>query len=112
MHPITLLIRWHELFGETPADIDPDLRRKRWEEWKALGKKSDAQGRKMVKVWSKGHDETCTNCAHKDKDWCTSFGLPCTVNPVLTYQHNMVGMACGGGGFEPKQLNIFNDKKL
>jgi hypothetical protein len=110
MHPITLTIRWHELFGETPSDITPEIRRKRWEEWKALGKKSDAQGRRMVKVWSKGHDEACTNCAHKDKDWCTAFGLPCTVNPVLTYQHNILGMACGGAGFEPKQLTIFNKK--
>lgn len=112
MQPITLTIRWHELFGEKPADITPELRRKRWEEWKALGMKSDAQGRKMVKVWSKGHDETCTNCAHKDKDWCAAFGLPCTVNPVLTFDDNIMGMACGGAGFEAKQLNIFNTKEL
>lgn len=109
MHPITLTIRWHELFGENPADITPELRRKRWEEWKALGNKTDAQGRRMAKVWSKS-DEKCTNCAHMDKDWCNAFGLPCTVNPVLTYRHNMIGMACGGAGFEAKQLNIFYTK--
>lgn len=112
MQPVTLAIRWHELFGDKPADINPELRRKRWEEWKALGMKSDAHGRRMVKVWSKDRDETCKGCAHRVKDWCNSFGLPCTVNPHLTFNDNIMGMACGGAGYEPKQLNIFNTKEL
>lgn len=112
MLPITLTIRWHELFGEKPADIDPDLRRKRWEEWKALGLKADAQARRMVKYWSVDHiEESCGGCAHRDKDWCNSFGLPCNVNPTLTFYDNILSMACGGAGYEPKQLNIFNTKE-
>lgn len=113
MEPVTLQIRWPELFGEKPQDIRPEDRRNRWEEWKKLGMKADAQARRMVKYWSNDNiDETCNNCAHKDKDWCTSFGLPCNVNPTLTFYDNLVSMACGGGGFEPKQLNIFNMKHL
>lgn len=109
--PVTLQIRWHELFGEKPVDITPEHRRKRWEEWKALGMKADAQVRRMVRVWSKERDETCKGCAHRSKDWCLSFGLPCTVNPHLTFNDNIMGMACGGAGYEAKQLTIFNTKE-
>jgi hypothetical protein len=109
MQQVTLQIRWPQLFGEKPADITPEIRRKRWEEWKALGMKTDAQARRMVKYWSKDHiDESCKGCAHRDKDWCNSFGLPCNVNPTLTFYDNILSMACGGAGFEPKQLTIFN----
>lgn len=30
---------------------------------------------------------------------------------LLIRWHELFGMACGGAGFEPKQLNIFNTKE-
>jgi hypothetical protein len=35
-----------------------------------------------------------------DKDWCLRAELPCTVNPLLTVKHGMMGMACMGMGYD------------
>lgn len=106
--PITKQIRWFQLFGETGKDIPEKTRRKRWEKWKAL---LVADGdHQVLNHWSKDHvDETCAGCKHKDGDWCKAAGLPCNVNPFLTFQFNHIGMACMGIGFnqEVKQGELF-----
>lgn len=107
MIPVTLKIRWSELFGE-PGEIQSDERKKRWEEWKKISIESGRRGKEMVKYWSKDNvDETCNGCIHREGDWCAYAGLPCNVNPVLTFQNNMIGMACAGVGYEAKQPTLF-----
>lgn len=88
MEQVTLDIRWPELFGEQPSDMDARIRRERWEEWKRLGSEN-------VEMWSTP-DGPCLNCPYRDNDWCTAISLPCTINPILTFQFGMLGLACGG----------------
>lgn len=102
MHPLILTSRWPEIFGETRADMPDDIRRQRWEQWKALCAK-EPDGKEIVEQWT-NIDETCLGCIHKDGDWCTREQLPCSVNPVLTFQYNMEGMACMGTGYESQMI--------
>lgn len=106
MKPVSLSIRWAELFGENPKDISPEDRRKRWEEWKVLA--IEDGGQQVVDYWARDNiDECCFGCKHHDGDWCKYSELPCCVNPVLTFRENIIGMACCGVGFEPGQLKMF-----
>lgn len=96
--PVTKEIRWFQLFGKTGQDMPEDTRRARWEEWKGLLIADGEQ--EIADRWSKDHvEETCAGCRHKDGDWCKLVGLPCNVNPVLTFSRNWVGMACRGAGY-------------
>ena len=92
MKQVTLDIRWPELFGEKPSDMDAKTRRERWEEWKQLGLRESPEN---VEEWSTP-EELCQNCQHRDGDWCTAIALPCTVNPILTFRFGMLGLACEG----------------
>lgn len=103
MHPITLQSRWPDLLGETKADMPDNIRRYRWEQWKALCAK-EPDGKEIIEQWTTA--ERCAGCIHKDNDWCKLQQLPCTVNPVLTYQYNMKGLACMGIGYE-SQMKMF-----
>lgn len=105
MEPVTLKIRWHELFGEKPTDITPEDRRERWEQWKALCAK-EPDGKEIIEQWT-APEEACLGCKHREGDWCAKQSLPCTVNPILTYSMNMAGMACMGAGYEPGQMKMF-----
>jgi hypothetical protein len=105
MKPVDLNIRWEELFGKTQADMADDVRRARWEEWKALCAQQP-DGKEFIDHWT-GCDEACLGCIHRQGDWCASQSLPCTVNPILTFTGNQKGMACMGAGFEPGQMNMF-----
>jgi hypothetical protein len=102
MTPVTLSIRWHELFGETKADMPDAIRRERWEQWKVLCAKEP----EIIEQWT-NPEEACLGCKHREGDWCAKQSLPCTVNPILTYGMNMSGMACMGAGYEPGQMKMF-----
>lgn len=95
--PVTKQIRWFQLFGENGSEIPEVTRRKRWEEWKAL-LLADGQ-QEGVDYWSKDNLGECIGCKHKEGDWCKLVGLPCNVNPILTFQLNHIGMACMGAGY-------------
>lgn len=108
MKPVTKQIRWPELFGESGKDMSEKNRRRRWEEWKALLIADGEQG--MVDYWAKDNlEETCSGCIHRDNDWCKYNGLPCNVNPILTFRAGIIGMACMGLGYQskPEQLELF-----
>lgn len=97
--PVKAKTSWVELFGGNGADIPPDIRRERWEQWKRL---ADAE---VVEWWS--DVEGCVDrgdCVHLDGDWCSLCGLPASVNPILTMRHGMIGMACAGAAYEPKAI--------
>jgi hypothetical protein len=46
--------------------------------------------------WWLSHE--CHGCKHRNGAWCGIRGLPCTVNPILTFRHGLIGMACMGAG--------------
>ena len=100
LKPVTLESRWFELFGNNIEEIEHDVKRERWEEWKQL---SIAKGNdELVEYWMT--TDACDGCIHKDGDWCLSQQLPCTVNPVLTFQDGIKGMACMGVGKEEAEI--------
>lgn len=102
MVPVRLTSRWHEIFGEKCDIIPKVVRRERWEKWKQLSIKSNRK--KNVDWWSKKSlSDNCLKCKHRDLDWCCEIGLPCSVNPITTFQMNDIGMACSGILFHPKE---------
>lgn len=104
---VALNSRWHEILGDKKRSMSDDVRRQRWEKWKSLGRRAGKRGKEMVKYWSEENvDETCYGCKHRDGDWCKLQELPCNVNPVLTFNEGIIGMACCGAGYEAKQLDI------
>lgn len=97
MNPVKRKTSWAELLGEKREDMPDKERRSRWEHWKKLAIKAGDQ--EMVDYWTKDNaEETCSGCVHRDGDWCKSEGLPCSINPVLTFQYSIAGMACMGAG--------------
>lgn len=92
--PVTLEMSWPELFSpENPEQ----QRRDRWAQWLRLSRQ---EGRDGARYWA---DATgCEGCKHLRGRWCSLQGLPCTVNPYLTFKHSMIGMACMGAGFEER----------
>lgn len=103
--PVTLQIRWHELFGEKQADMPDATRRERWEQWKVICAQQP-DGKEFIEHWT-GCDEACLGCKHREGDWCGYQQLPCTVNPILTFWYNQKGIACMGAGYEPGQMKMF-----
>lgn len=104
--PVKLEDSWVQIFGNNSCDISNSQRRERWEEWKKIALENGAND--FVEYWTDSAE--CEGCVHLDADWCNISQLPCTVNPVLTYRHNMIGMACMGFGRTEKpftQLKIW-----
>jgi hypothetical protein len=80
--------------------MTPEERKKRWEVWKATALQ---QGKKkMVELWDSC--EGCEGCKHLQCAWCDLQGLPCSVNPILTFRYGMIGIACMGAGYEAATL--------
>lgn len=105
MIPVTLDIRFPELFGENKSEIPPEVRRQRWEEWKHLALENGSK--ESIEQWTNA--EECQGCRHLDRDWCKRQDLPATVNPYLTFRHGTVGMACYGAGYEAMQPELSDD---
>jgi hypothetical protein len=105
MKPVTLSISWYQLFGNKQVEIPDNIRRERWESWKQLAIADG--GQKAVEYWSDASE--CNGCTNKNGDWCKLMQLPCSVNPILTFRDNMIGLACMGAGRNeiPKQLELW-----
>lgn len=81
---VTPDLAWKDLFRK---DMPPRIRRQRWEDWKKAGDPD------CVEIWQ---EHECGDCDQRDGDWCCHQGLPCTVNPILTFKFNVPGFACLG----------------
>jgi hypothetical protein len=98
---VTLRSTFEELFGHNSTEKTEEERKANWAEWKRI---AIAHGDKdQVDGWSDisgcYHDDR--KCIHLSHDgWCDLAGLPCTVNPYLSFNYGMVGMACIGCGFD------------
>lgn len=92
LKPVELGSRWFQILGNKRNEMPDNIRRERWEQWKALAIADDCK--ELVDYWT--NCSGCGNCINKDKDWCKLQELPCCVNPILTYQHNVIGLACMG----------------
>lgn len=98
LYPVVNRTSWYDLFGVNRSAMTDKHRRTRWEKWKRIARVEGNED--VVDRWS-DHGE-CGDCIHKDGDWCVLSGLPVTINPILTMDHGMIGMACMGAGYTPK----------
>jgi hypothetical protein len=98
---VTLTMSWADLFG--PRGTPPKTRRARWAAWLRLALHGEARD---AAFWWARSTEECDGCEHRRGGWCGLMGLPCTINPILTIRHGMIGMACMGGGYKPLQLTL------
>lgn len=105
---ITLKSSFEEILGIDATVYTEDIRKERWDQWKAAAIK--ARKKHVVESWM---DVTaCHGCIHLDKQnaWCNLMGLPCTVNPILSFRMGMTGMACMGLHHEENnQLELFTE---
>lgn len=102
---ITLKSSFEEILGKDAKQFTEEQRRERWGQWKALATKTK-RGLSTIEYWS---DITaCVGCVHLEKEnaWCKSVGLPCTVNPVLSFSMGCIGMACCGVGYEAEEIQL------
>lgn len=100
--PVKLRTSWYDLLGTDCHTYAPAERRARWEKWKKMA--HDAGDSEMVEYWSDA--DGCQGCIHADGDWCSAMELPCSINPLLTMKHGMIGMACGGAGHEQNDSGL------
>src|SRR5688572_14624339 len=94
------------ILGKTAEEYPTTVRIERWNEWQQAAIK--AKKKHLIETWL--DTSGCRNCIHLDKGnaWCNFQGLPCTVNPILSFRMGMVGMACMGLGYEEsQQLELF-----
>ncbi len=95
--PVTLRISFEDLFGKKASDMPGWMRKKRWQEWKAL----PGQDEEVIRGWRP--QLLCLECVDfEDGDWCYNHDLPCSVNPILSFSTGMPGFACMGVAFEKK----------
>lgn len=97
---ICLYNSFAQILGKKPEDYSEDQRKLRWNKIMSLNSK-------MKRHWS--DTSSCSGCIHLDNKeaWCNLQGMPCTVNPLLTYNTGMIGMACFGAvKTENKQLEL------
>jgi hypothetical protein len=91
---------FENILGKTAAMFSEKDRRHRWAAWLRTARQSGERGRQMARFWV-SHE--CHGCKHRNGAWCDLQGLPCTVNPILTFKHGMIGMACMGAGSEEER---------
>jgi hypothetical protein len=103
---VKLLSTFTEILGKKRNEMPDLIRRKRWEKWKEIVRQHKGN-EGTLEFWANTH--ACEGCNHIDEDWCMLTQLPCTVNPIVTFQHGMIGMACQGVGYntKSKQLTIW-----
>jgi len=105
-------VRLETTFEELFSDSKEAVRRRNWVTWKRIAK---GLGRdEDLERW--GIPETCDGCAHSAedlpgaenaaRDWCSLVGLPCAVNPVLSFRYGISGMACCGTSLVPQQETL------
>lgn len=96
---------FEEILGKTGKDYPETERIDRWNLWKKSAIKS--KKKYLIAIWTDKSD--CEDCIHLDvgNAWCKLIGLPCTVNPIITFKEGVVGMACMGLGKNKLQPNLF-----
>lgn len=90
---ICKLSSFEQIFGRKISEYTEEERKGRWE--KAM---SFPGGKKAKEHYSNLYE--CIDCKHFQNGWCALASLPCGVNPILTFKHGIVGMACQGVGHE------------
>jgi hypothetical protein len=108
MVSVTLKISWHDLFSK---DMPEEIRKERWQTWKKLAIKNGDKD--LVGYWT--DISACYKCDQRKKDWCNLQGLPVTINPYLTMDYGILGMACMGlyrsNDYQPDLFDFWEEKE-
>lgn len=83
---------FEQILGKKRSDYSDEERKLRWEKVMSLDLSGEAR-----EEWEYSGD--CTGCKQLDNGWCKHMGLPCGINPVLTFRLGMPGLACQGMGY-------------
>ncbi|WP_141638401.1 hypothetical protein [Leptospira weilii] len=89
------------ILGKKSEDYSNEVRQERWTYWKQIAFEKEPW---LRKVWA--NVEACGGCVHLNKSWCNLQGLPCTVNPIVSFRTGFPGMACMGTGYESRKLLV------
>lgn len=94
---------FEQILGKTQQTYTKEERKERWN--KCISEFEKNNKSEFIEVWNgPGGDGTCCECIHFNPvdGWCVLLGLPSTVNPILSFQHALPGLACMGVGKETK----------
>lgn len=96
--PVSINSTFEQILGKTCDQFTEAQRMQRWKEWQKIAE--DSGSHETAAYWR--DTEACEGCIHlgKENAWCAAVGLPCTVNPYLTFKTGLIGMACMGAGKE------------
>lgn len=98
MSEIKISSSFEEILGKSVETYSDEERRERWKQWQNIA--LEIGDPDCVSLWLDSFE--CQGCIHLDEQesWCRLQGLPCTVNPVLSFRNGIPGMACMGAGKE------------
>ena len=102
---LTLYHSFEQILGKSGKDYTEEQRKFRWKKVMTLGSKSTKD------FWT--DTSGCYGCVHLDakQSWCNLQGLPCTTNPILSFQYGTLGMACMGAGYQEACPDLFKEEK-
>ena len=95
---------FEQILGKNSEEYTEIIRKERW--------------RKVLKTLGKNNEwddvSGCYGCMYLNNKeaWCDLMGLPCTVNPFLSFRYGMVGMACCGTSFIKREPSLFEEEEL
>ena len=95
---------FEQILGKKPYHYSENERKERWFKVMKLSSKYEREW------WT--DTSGCHGCGHLDanQSWCNLQGLPCTVNPITSYQAGMLGMACMGLGYQEAWPDLFKEE--
>jgi hypothetical protein len=86
---LTRYSSFEQILGRHIDDFPSEEKKRRWNKIMSLDNR-------MKNLWM---DCTgCEGCIYLSEYWCKIQDLPCSVNPVLSFQYGQIGMACCGIG--------------
>jgi hypothetical protein len=97
--PVSLDDSFETILGCGSVEFDEALRRQRWARWLRLAW-NRKRSRDAARYWRDA--SACIGCRHLRGSWCGLMGLPCTVNPYVSFRAGVIGMACMGTGKDPR----------
>jgi hypothetical protein len=89
-----------DILGTGESFMPEQIRRQRWAQWLKQARRAGES--ELAKDWTSPEaciDEDRGKCVHLRGKWCALSSLPASVNPILSFRHGLVGMACMGIGF-------------
>lgn len=97
---VTLRMSFEDILGAKASAMTETERRERWAAWLKLSRGGGDKGA-GARWWMNASE--CIGCDHRRGAWCKLMGLPCSVNPILSFRQGMLGMACMGAGHTQHQ---------